>query len=111
MPEPSLQQPAHDSRQPFRIVVDVLATPEQVHALQEVIGQALCAAPAEHPGACRTAWSMAHVGGGADGLDGSYGLDQEEAAFLREHLAQVPVWPRAEVDRSLGLPPTPHPHP
>ncbi|WP_432504568.1 hypothetical protein [Kineococcus arenarius] len=109
MPEPSLQQPTDDARQPFRIVVDVLATPEQVHALQEVLARALCAAPGGHPGACRVAWSMAHAGGGADGLDGSYGLDEEEAAFLRGHLAQVPVWPRAEVDRSLGVSSTPHP--
>ncbi|MCI2237986.1 hypothetical protein MO973_38015 [Paenibacillus sp. TRM 82003] len=103
MPEPPPQQPENDARQPFRLVVDVLATPEQVQELQEVIGEALCAAPGEHPGPCRTAWSIAYVGGGADDLDGSYGLDQQEAAFIREHLAQVPVWPRAEVDRDLGL--------
>ena len=84
-------------------MLDVLATPEQAQRLQSVLGEALCVEPAEHSGACRIAWTAGYAGGDDDALDGSYGLDAENAAFIREQLEPVPVWPREDVDRSLGL--------
>lgn len=51
----------------------------------------------------RIAWSMSYTGGDEESLDGSYDMDVEEAAFIREHLAPVAVWPRHDVDRSLDL--------
>lgn len=92
-----------DSRHPFRLIVDVLATAEQAQRLQPVIAKALCAAPEDHPGPCRIAWSMALVGGDPSQADGSYGLDTREAIFVQEQLAPVLVWPPEDVDRSLGL--------
>jgi hypothetical protein len=65
-----------------------LATAEQAQRLQDVIGEALCDAPAEHPGPCRVAWPMMSVGGDDEALDGSYGLDAETAAFIGEQLTQ-----------------------
>ncbi|TQS46855.1 hypothetical protein [Cryptosporangium phraense] len=103
MPEPKSTPADGEERWPFRIVVNVLATPEQVQRLQSVLGEALCAAPENHPGPCRIAWSMASAGGDEGALDGSYGLDRDEAVFIREELGPVPVWPREDVDRSLEL--------
>lgn len=99
-----LQLPGHpdDGRQIFRIVVDVLAAPAQVDALQEVIGSAICGAPALHPGPCRIAWTMS-LATEESIEEGAYGLDGDEAAILREHLGSIDVWPREQVDRSLGL--------
>ena len=48
-----------EPRRVHRIVVDVLATEAQVPALFDVIGEALCAAPGEHDGPCRIAWTLA----------------------------------------------------
>lgn len=90
-------------RRPFRLQVDVLATPEQVQRLQRVIGEALCAAPEDHDGPCRIAWSMGYLDGADATEDGSSGLTPQDVAFLREHLGPVRVWPREDVDRSLGL--------
>lgn len=92
-----------DSRRPFRIVVDVLATAEQAQRLQKLLGEAVCGAPDDHPGPCRIAWTASYAGGDLDDLDGSYGLDAEDAASLREQLEPVPVWPKEDVDSSLGL--------
>ncbi|GAA0248317.1 hypothetical protein [Cryptosporangium japonicum] len=92
--------PDSDVRRPFRMVVDVLATEAQVIELQALLGETVCGASHEHPGPCRIAWTMSYSG---DDPDGSYGLDAEEAAFVREQLAPVPVWPTADVDNSLGL--------
>ncbi|WP_432487716.1 hypothetical protein [Kineococcus sp. SYSU DK018] len=92
-----------DARRPFRLQVDVLATPEQVQRLQQVIGEALCAAPEDHPGPCRIAWSMGHLDGAQVTEDGSSGLTPQDVASVREHLLPVPVWAREDVDRSLGL--------
>ena len=94
-----------DKRRVHRIVVDVLATDAQVVALQSVIGEAICAAPLEHDGPCRIAWQTAfttQTGGDVD-EDGAFGLDVEAARSVRSDLEPVEVWPREEVDRSLGL--------
>jgi len=93
---------ADDARRPFRIVVDVLATEAQVQKLKEIIGEAVCGAPDDHVGPCRIAWTMSYTGGD-DAFDGSYGLDAEAAEHVRNELEPVSVWPRNEVDRSLGL--------
>jgi hypothetical protein len=99
--EPAL---ANDgARRPFRIVVDVLATAEQVQKLHGLIGEAVCAAPEDHSGPCRIAWSMSGAGSDEDEYDGSYGLDAAEAEFIRDQLESVPVWPKEDVDRSLGI--------
>ncbi|WP_344652531.1 hypothetical protein [Cryptosporangium japonicum] len=82
-------------------MIDVLATAEQARRLQETLGEAVCGAPGDHAGPCRIAWTASYAGG--DDVDGSYGLDAEDAAFIREQLEPVAVWPRADVDRSLGL--------
>ena len=96
------QPTSADGRRVFRIVVDVLATGEQVAALQEVIGEAICGAPGLHPGPCRIAWSIAHTTEDED-EDVSYGLDREAVDAAYEHLLPVKVWPRSAVDASLGL--------
>jgi hypothetical protein len=99
------QSTSVDGRRVFRIVVDVLATGEQVAALQEVIGEAICGAPGLHPGPCRIAWSIAHTteDEDEDDPDVSYGLDREAVDAAYEHLQPVKVWPRSAVDASLGL--------
>jgi len=104
--EISRPQPASpDDRKVFRIIVDVLATGEQVAALQDVIGEAICGAPGLHPGPCRIAWSIAHTSENddEDDTDLSYGLDSAEVAHTYEHLLPVEVWTRSEVDASLGI--------
>ena len=88
-----------DPRQPFRLVIDVLATAEQAQRLQGILGAAVCGAPTDHVGPCRIAWTEAYVGG--DEFEGSYGLDAAEAAFTREQLEPIPVLPTADVDQSL----------
>ncbi|WP_143175598.1 hypothetical protein [Cryptosporangium aurantiacum] len=84
-------------------MVDVLATAEQVQMLHGIIGRAVCGAPDDHPGPCRIAWTMSGAGSDEDDYDGSYGLDAPEAEFIREQLEPVPVWPKEDVDRSLGI--------
>jgi hypothetical protein len=90
-----------DDRRVYRIVVDVLATDAQVDALKDVIGEALCAAPGDHAGPCRIAWTLANTSEDGDGV--SYGLGAEEVAFIREFLSPVEVWAPEDVDRSLGV--------
>lgn len=94
-----------DDRKVFRIIVDVLATGEQVIAVQDIIGEAICGAPGFHPGPCRIAWSIAHTieNDDEDDADCSYGLDAAEVAHTYEHLLPVEVWPRSDVDASLGI--------
>jgi hypothetical protein len=38
-----------------------------------------------------------------DTTDGSYGFGPDDIAFVHELLAPVEVWPRSDVDASLGL--------
>jgi hypothetical protein len=91
-----------DDRQAFRFMVDVLATPQQITALGEVIGEALCAAPGLHAGPCRVAWSM-HVGAESDADEDGAVLTSDDVRFIHEHLASVEVWPPEAVDHSLGI--------
>ena len=97
------QQGDGDRRRPFLLRVEVLATPEQVQRLQTVIGEALCAAPEDHEGPCRIAWSMGYFDSADAEDDGSGGLTPEDVAHMREHLGPIHVWPEAEVNRSLGV--------
>lgn len=90
-----------EPRRVHRIAVDVLATPEQVPALFDVIGEALCAAPGDHDGPCRIAWTLASTSEDGDGV--SYGLRAADVALIRELLSPVEVWAPEDVDRSLGL--------
>jgi hypothetical protein len=46
---------------------------------------------------------MSGAGSDENDYDGSYGLDAAEAEFIRSQLEPVPVWPREDVDRSLGI--------
>ena len=89
----------------FQLRVDVLARPHQLAALQAVLGEALCAAPGDHDGPCRIAWSTHHVATMDDDVPGA-GLTKEETADIRENLEPVAVWSQAAVDRSLGLLPS-----
>jgi hypothetical protein len=91
-----------DHRDAFRIQVDILATAEQIPALKDAIGEALCQGPGDHDGPCRIAWSIVSFGGSHIGLKGS-GLSRKEAALIQELLEPVDVWPREAVDESLGL--------
>lgn len=93
---------APDRRRPFRIEVDVLATPEQIGRLTTLLGEALCAAPEDHPGACRIAWTTSHADSADSDADGA-ALTADDVAFIHEILDPVPVWPEADVNRSLGL--------
>ena len=97
--------PAGDERRVHRIVVDVLATAEQVQALREAIGEALCGVPdLMHDGPCRIAWKAAFSSEKDIGDDeSSHGLDREAVRHAYAELSPTEVWPREDVDRSLGL--------
>jgi hypothetical protein len=92
-----------DGRKVHRIVVDVLATSDQVSALQDVIGAALCDAPLLHDGPCRVAWTLSHASEPEDDDDVSYGLDRAAVEDVYEFLLPIQTWSRADVDASLGL--------
>lgn len=99
-----------DRRRAHRIVVDLLATEDQLLALQDAIGAALCGAPAGHAGSCRVAWSMASATGdpttghpAAGDPAGAAALDPSDTWSILVELSPVEVWPPADVDRSLGL--------
>jgi hypothetical protein len=92
-----------DDRRVHRIVVDVLARPDQVHALQDVIGTALCDAPLLHEGPCRVAWTLSYASEPDDDDEASYGLDRAAVADAYQHLLPIETWPPADVDASLGL--------
>ena len=47
-----------DARDLHRLVIDVLALPEQLEALEVILGSAICGVPDDHGGACRLAWRM-----------------------------------------------------
>ena len=91
-----------DDRQAFRIMVDVLATPQQITPLGEVIGEALCAAPGLHAGPCRVAWSM-NVAAEFDADENGAFLTPDDVSYIHEHLAPIEVWPPEAVDHSLGI--------
>ena len=92
-----------DGRRVHRIVVDVLATGEQIPALQDVIGTALCDGALLHEGPCRIAWSLAYTAEPDDDEDVSYGLDRGAVEHVYDHLLPIETWPPADVNRSLGL--------
>jgi hypothetical protein len=96
-------QTGQNRRRPFRIQVDVLATPEQADRLHEVIGEALCMGPHDHPGPCRIAWSIMTFDGADADEEGSGGLTPDDVAELHKELDPIQVWSEAEVNRSLGL--------
>ena len=83
----------------------MLASDEQVQALQEVIGEALCGAPGDHPGPCRIAWSLSYSSEDPEGDQDGSALSLEAIADIREHLSPVEVWAPEDVDSSLGLTP------
>lgn len=90
-----------DRRRAHRIVVDLLATEEQLPALQDAIAAALCGAPTGHPGACRVAWTMATATG--DPAGAATALDPTDTWAILVELSPVETWPAADVDRSLGV--------
>ena len=92
-----------DDRRVHRIVVDVLATSDQVPALQDVIGAALCDGPLLHEGPCRVAWTLSHAGEPDDDDDVSYGLDRAAVDDAYEQLLPIETWSSADVNASLGL--------
>jgi hypothetical protein len=92
----------NDDRQAFRFMVDVLSTPQQISALYDVIGEALCAAPGNHVGACRVAWSM-DVGEESNADEDGAFLTPDDVSFIHEHLTPIEVWPQEAVDHSLGI--------
>ena len=79
---------ADGTREVYRIVVDVLAVPEQVEPLVAVLGTALCGRPDDHPGPCRVAWRIRVAG-----PDGDPPLDPSHADDVRRALAALEVWP------------------
>lgn len=92
-PEPAVDVggtgPANvDERQVYRVLVDVLAVPEQVDALLAVLGTAVCGLPDDHDGACRLAWRMAATGPGRD-VPVLPEVEQE----VRAALAALEAWP------------------
>ena len=93
---------AADPRRAHRIVVDVLATQDQLPALRDAIGAALCGAAGGHTGSCRVAWSMASASGDPTGAGAA--LTPPDTWAILGELSPVEVWPAADVDRSLGLP-------
>ena len=97
------EPPGQDQRRLHRLVVDVLVTDAQLARLPEVIGEALCAAPSEHDGPCRIAWSQSRRDSRDADEDDTDGWTPQEVAEADAHLRPVRVWDRADVDRSLGL--------
>lgn len=85
-----------DERQVYRVLVDVLAVPEQVDALLAVLGTAVCGLPDDHDGACRLAWRMAATGPGRD-LPVLPDVDQE----VRAALSALEAWPAPEATADL----------
>jgi hypothetical protein len=77
-----------DERQVFRVLVDVLAAPEQVDALLAILGTAVCGLPDDHDGACRLAWRMAATGPGRD-VPVLPEVDRE----VRAALSALEAWP------------------
>jgi hypothetical protein len=77
-----------DERQVYRVLVDVLAVPEQVDALLTILGTAVCGLSDDHEGACRVAWRMAATGPGRD-LPVLPEVDQE----VRAALSALEAWP------------------
>lgn len=77
-----------DERQVYRVLVDVLAVPEQVDALLAVLGTAVCGLPDDHDGACRLAWRMAATGPGRD-----VPVLPEVERDVRVALAALEAWP------------------
>lgn len=96
-----MQPRTADRRRAHRIVVDLLATEEQLPALQDAIATALCGAPAGHAGACRVAWSMVTATG--DPEAGAPALDPSQTWTILVELSPVETWPGDDVDRSLGV--------
>ncbi len=87
--------PDGDSRQVYRVVVDVLAAPEQVAPLVAVVGTAICGRPDDHAGPCRVAWRITVAGG-----DHGPGVTPAEDLDVRRSLAALEAWPtdRATAD-------------
>lgn len=73
-----------DGRDVHRVVIDVLALPEQVEALAVILGTAICGVPDDHGGACRLAWRITTTQPGAD-------LPDRDAVFTA--LSALEVWP------------------
>ena len=73
-----------DGRDLHRVVIDVLALPEQVEALTVILGSAICGVPDDHGGACRLAWRLTTTTPGED----LPGRDEAHAA-----LASLEAWP------------------
>ncbi|WP_088281066.1 hypothetical protein [Kineosporia sp. A_224] len=98
-----------DDRRVVRLVVDVLATPEQVHLLATLVGDALCGLPDDHEGPCRVAWRISH-GVEGDGAAGPVALTPADVAQVRAALGALEVLApddalaslRAEVEAAHG---------
>ncbi|WP_143447479.1 hypothetical protein [Kineosporia sp. R_H_3] len=89
-----------DDRRVVRLVVDVLATPEQVHLLSTLVGDALCGLPDDHEGPCRVAWRIAHAVEG-EAADGPVALAPADVAQVRAALGALEVLAPADALASL----------
>ena len=89
-----------DDRRVVRLVVDVLATPEQVHLVSTLVGDALCGLPDDHEGPCRVAWRITH---GVEGDDaaGPVVLAPADVAQVRAALGALEVLAPADALASL----------
>ncbi|WP_143448706.1 hypothetical protein [Kineosporia sp. A_224] len=87
---------AVDERQVYRVLVDVLAVPEQVDALLALLGTAVCGLPDDHDGACRLAWRMAATGPGRD-----LPVLPEVERGVRAALSALETWPPAAATADL----------
>ena len=92
-----------DDRQLFQLRLDVLAHPHQLEALQQLMGEAMCGAPEDHDGPCRIAWSASFSAVEANDDMPGVVITEKDALAIREDLEAIPVWPRKDVDQSLGI--------
>jgi hypothetical protein len=89
-----------DDRRVVRLVVDVLTTPEAVHLLSTLVGDALCGLPDDHDGPCRVAWRIAHRMEGDDDAH-VVGLTPGDVEQARAALGALEVLDPADALASL----------
>lgn len=77
------------------IEVEVLATENQLYALRDLIGEAICGAPDDHPPPCRIAWSI--------GGHGEEDMSEEEQQRIRNELEPIEVLSIEDANIALGI--------
>lgn len=87
-------------RRVHRVVLDLMLTEPQAETLPELLEKALCAAPPDHEGPCRVAWSMLLLS--EDDLDDEDEFvlrwTQEVVLNIRKDLEKIVVLSDSDLD-------------